>query len=113
MIATAYQIVFVVLSALGSTYLKNTRTYWMTANTIISLIGTVMIRQIPAEHIWARFAGYCFIIVFSANFPLTMVMITSNTAGFTKKATVTAVVCLCLYLKEWLNLLETMANPGT
>ncbi|RAO70591.1 uncharacterized protein BHQ10_006603 [Talaromyces amestolkiae] len=92
MIATAYQIFFIVLSALGSTYLKNTRTYWMALNTIVALIGTVMIREIPAEQIWARFAGYCFIIVFSANFPLTMVMITSNTAGFTKKATTTAVV---------------------
>ena len=64
----------------------------MALNTIVALIGTVMIRQIPADQIWARFAGYCFIIVFSANFPLTMVMITSNTAGFTKKATTTAVV---------------------
>jgi hypothetical protein len=51
MIATAYQIFFLVLSAVGCTYLKNTRTYWMTLNTIVALIGTVMIRQIPAEQI--------------------------------------------------------------
>jgi hypothetical protein len=100
MIATAYQVFFLVLSALGSTYLKNTRTYWMALNTVVALVGTVMIRQIPSEHIWTRFAGYCFIIVFSANFPLTMVMITSNTAGFTKKATTTAVVCCILLLKN-------------
>ncbi|KAJ5825294.1 Major facilitator superfamily domain general substrate transporter [Penicillium riverlandense] len=92
MIGTGFQVVFVTISALGSTYLKNTRTYWMTFNTIMALIGTVMIRQINPEQIWARFMGYCLIIAFSANFPLTMTMITSNTAGFTKKSTVTAVV---------------------
>ncbi|KAL2817901.1 putative MFS allantoate transporter [Aspergillus cavernicola] len=92
MIGTGFQIVFVAMSAIGSTYLKNTRTYWMSFNTIIALIGSIMIRQINPEHIWARFMGYCLIIAFSANFPLTMTMITSNTAGFTKKSTVTAVV---------------------
>lgn len=94
MIGTGFQIVFVAISAIGSTYLKNTRTYWMTFNTIMSLIGTVMIRQINPEHIWSRFMGYCLIVAFSASFPLTMAMITSNTAGFTKKTTVTAVVSL-------------------
>ncbi|KAF4764718.1 Major facilitator superfamily domain general substrate transporter [Penicillium solitum] len=92
MIGTGFQIVFIIISAIGSTYLKNTRTYWMTFNTIMALIGTVMIRQINPDYIWSRFMGYCLIIAFSANFPLTLAMITSNTAGFTKKTTVTAVV---------------------
>ena len=94
MIGTGFQIVFVAMSALGSTYLKNTRTYWMTFNSTMALIGTIMIRQINPELIWARFMGYCLIIAFSASFPLTMVMITSNTAGFTKKTTATAMVCM-------------------
>ncbi|KAL2850145.1 major facilitator superfamily domain-containing protein [Aspergillus pseudoustus] len=92
MIGTGFQIVFVVVSTLGSTYLTNTRTYWMAFNSTIALIGSVMIRQIDAAHIWARFMGYCLIIAFSASFPITMAMITSNTAGFTKKSTATAVV---------------------
>ncbi|CAI7629751.1 unnamed protein product [Penicillium glandicola] len=92
MIGTGFQIVFVAMSAIGSTYLTNTRTYWMLFNTVTALVGTVMIRQINADYIWSRFMGYCLIIGFSANFPLTMAMITNNTAGFTKKTTVTAVV---------------------
>lgn len=92
MIGTGFQIVFVMVSTIGSTYLTNTRTYWMFFNTIMALIGSVMIRQIDPAHIWARFMGYCLIIAFSANFPLTMTMISNNTAGFTKKSTVTAVV---------------------
>lgn len=100
MIGTGFQIVFIIMSAIGSTYLKNTRTYWMTFNTVMALIGTVMIRQINPDYIWSRFMGYCLIIAFSANFPLTMAMITSNTAGFTKKTTVTAVVSL-LALSNW------------
>lgn len=96
MIGTGFQIVFVAASTLGSTYLTNTRTYWMLFNTTMALIGSIMIRQVEEEHIWTRFMGYCLIIAFSANFPLTMTMITSNTAGFTKKSTVTAVVCFSL-----------------
>lgn len=57
----------------------------MALNTVVALIGIVMIRQIPAEHIWARFVGYYFIIVFSADFPLTMVMITSIQLGSLRK----------------------------
>ncbi|KAJ5652981.1 hypothetical protein N7507_010407 [Penicillium longicatenatum] len=92
MIGTGFQMVFVVISTIGSTYLTNTRTYWMTFNTTMALIGTIMIRQIDSDYIWSRFMGYCLIIAFSANFPLTMTMITSNTAGFTKKSTVTSMV---------------------
>ncbi|KAL4782216.1 major facilitator superfamily domain-containing protein [Aspergillus varians] len=92
MIGTGFQIVFVGMSAFGSTYFKNTRTYWMAWNSVLALVGSIMIRQIDPAQIWARFMGYCLIIAFSANFPLTMAMITSNTGGFTKKTTATAVV---------------------
>ncbi|KAH8884206.1 putative MFS allantoate transporter [Thozetella sp. PMI_491] len=92
MIGSAFQFTFVLISALGSTYFKNTRTLWMAWTTLMALIGTVMIRQIPNEHIWSKFMGYCLIIGFSASFPLTFAMITANTAGFTKKTTVSAIV---------------------
>lgn len=64
----------------------------MAFNTVTSLIGTVMIRQIDHTYIWARFMGYCLTITFSANYPLILATITSNIAGFSKKATATAIV---------------------
>ena len=92
MIAFGAQGLFCIISAIGCTYLPNTRTYFMVFNTVMSLIGTVMIRQIDHASIWARFAGYCLTIAFSANYPLILATITSNIAGFSKKATATAIV---------------------
>jgi len=64
----------------------------MAFNTVTSLIGTVLIRQLDHTYIWGRFMGYCLTITFSANYPLLLATITSNIAGFSKKSTATAIV---------------------
>ncbi|GME27451.1 MFS allantoate transporter [Neofusicoccum parvum] len=95
MIATAFQAVFVILSSGGATLFKNTRTYWLVWNFIISLIGTVMVREIPADGgKWSKFAGYCLLISFSANFPMMLSLTAANVGGFTKKTTVNAMLFL-------------------
>jgi hypothetical protein len=94
MIGGAFQIVFVFMSAYGSSKLKNTRTLWMALMTVFALIGAIMIREIDNDHIWARFMGYCLIIAFSANFPLTFAMITANTSGYTKKSVTASMVLI-------------------
>jgi len=96
MLGGVFQIIFVALSAIGSTYIKNSRTYWMALMSAFSLAGAAMIRDMPKENIWGRFMGYCLIIAFSANFPLTFAMVTANTAGFTKKSVVVSMVCQAL-----------------
>ena len=103
MIAIPFQALYVLSASGGSSFLTNTRTYWMALTMLISLVGTVMIRQIDHSHIWARFMGYCLLIAFSANFPMTLTMVAANTGGFTKKTTVNAMVYLhynppqCIY----------------
>ena len=92
MVGFGFQELFCIISAIGCTYLTNTRTYFMAFNTVMSLIGTIMIRQIDHKYIWGRFMGYCLTIVFSVNFPLLLATITSNIAGFSKKVTATAIV---------------------
>ncbi|OBT67457.1 hypothetical protein VE03_03041 [Pseudogymnoascus sp. 23342-1-I1] len=92
MVGFGFQGLFCIISAIGCTYLTNTRTYFMAFNTVMSLIGTIMIRQIDHKYIWGRFMGYCLTIVFSVNFPLLLATITSNIAGFSKKVTTTAIV---------------------
>ena len=77
----------------GSTYLKNTRTYFMAWNLAVALIGAVMIREADPTQIWTRFMGYCFCIAFSANFPMVLSMSSGNIGGFTKKNTANAMVC--------------------
>lgn len=58
MISVAYQAVFVIVGTVGSTYFRNARTYFMAFNLAIALTGAIMIREISAANIWARFAGY-------------------------------------------------------
>lgn len=92
MISTAFQAVYVIVSALGSTYFTNTRTYFMAGNLVISLIGVVMMRQLDATHVWPKFIGFCLSIAYTANIPLTLSMSSGNIGGFTKKSTVNAMV---------------------
>ncbi|PWY74344.1 MFS general substrate transporter [Aspergillus heteromorphus CBS 117.55] len=96
MIVTGFQGFFVVVSTLGSTYLPNTRTIWMTICSAIALVGAVVIRQVDNSHIWARYSGYCLLSAYTANFPLLLSLNASNIAGITKKTTVNA-MCFIAY----------------
>ncbi|KAF2008826.1 major facilitator superfamily transporter [Aaosphaeria arxii CBS 175.79] len=91
-IAYVFQFVFVAICTVGSTYLKNSRTYFMAWNLAIALTGAAMIREVHKELIWARFMGYCLAIGYSANFPMILSMSSGNVAGFTKKTTVNAMI---------------------
>lgn len=86
----------------------------MAFNTVMSLIGTVMVRQIDPKYIWGRFMGYCLTIVFSVNFPLILATIISNIAGFSKKATATAIVSYKghPFLMEYSKILTNRFNIG-
>jgi hypothetical protein len=92
MVNSAFQLLFVIVSSVGSSYLPNTRTYFLAFNLIISVVGSVMVREIDAEQKWARMFGVALTISYAANFPMIMAMTTSNFAGFTKKTTVSALV---------------------
>lgn len=92
MIGNVFQLVFVLICTAGSTYFKNTRTYFMAWNLAVSIVGAAMIREIKSELIWARFMGYCLTLAYSANFPMILSMSSGNVGGFTKKTTVNAMV---------------------
>ncbi|EKG20967.1 Major facilitator superfamily [Macrophomina phaseolina MS6] len=95
MVATAFQVVFVLLAAGGATFIKNSRTSWLVWNFVVSLVGAIMAREIdPEKHIWAKFFGYCLLLCFSANFPLMLSITSANVGGFTKKNTVNAMMFL-------------------
>ncbi|PHH71035.1 hypothetical protein CDD83_5285 [Cordyceps sp. RAO-2017] len=85
------QLVLVLLCTGGSTYLRNTRTYFMAGNFALAIVGSVIIRQRPAHERWLRYAGYCLVLSYSANFPMLMSMASGNVGGFTKKVTANAV----------------------
>lgn len=86
------QMAIVVFSCAGGSYFRNTRTYFMVWNLALAITGSAMIRELPHEQKWARYAGYCMALGFTANFPLVLAMISGNFGGFTKKMTVNAMV---------------------
>ncbi|KAL2678814.1 hypothetical protein Neosp_009565 [[Neocosmospora] mangrovei] len=92
MISTAFQALAVIIATVGSTYIKNSRTYFMVAIYAVGIAGSVMVQKINPEHIWARFFGFCLCVSFVGNFPMIFAMSTANFAGFTKKATVNAAI---------------------
>jgi MFS family permease len=90
--AGAAQIVFVCIGAYFGTYVKNARLLTMVFFMLVSITGTAMMFAIPAHHRVAKYAGSCLASAFSANLPMTTSMVTSNITGFTKKATVMAMI---------------------
>lgn len=90
MISTAFQALFVLIATIGSTYIPNTRTYFMLLNYTLGVAGAAMVYRLDVDRVWARFFGYCLCIAFSANYPLLFAMGTANIAGFTKKTTANA-----------------------
>lgn len=86
------QVLIVLFSNAGSSWIRNTRTYFMAWNLALAIVGCAMIRQIPHEQKWARYAGNCLSVAFTANFPLVMAMVSGNFGGFTKKMTVNSMV---------------------
>ncbi|UPK92305.1 hypothetical protein LCI18_003240 [Fusarium solani-melongenae] len=92
MISTAFQALAVLIATAGSTYIKNSRTYFMVAIYAVGIAGAVMVQKIDPEHLWARFFGFCLCVSFVGNFPMIFAMSTANFAGFTKKATANAAI---------------------
>ncbi len=92
MVGSAFQLVFVLVATIGSTRIRNSRTYFMAFNLLVSMAGAIMARQIPASNKYGRLIGVGLSIVCASNFPLIMAMTSSNVGGFTKKSTVSALV---------------------
>ncbi|KAJ5219524.1 Major facilitator superfamily transporter [Penicillium chermesinum] len=84
------QFTVILVTSGGSTYFRNTRTYWMMAAFAIALLGASLVRELPADHKWGRYAGTCLMGAFSAVIPLLLSMVSGNIGGFTKKTTVTS-----------------------
>lgn len=86
------QLILVIITTGGSTLFRNSRTSWMALNFTISLVGTIMVRQISPANKWARYAGVVLAPSYASNFPLILSLMSSNFGGFTKKTTVNAIV---------------------
>ncbi|CAI7586237.1 unnamed protein product [Penicillium pancosmium] len=88
----AAQLVFLVLTSGFATVVRQTRIFMMILNTTVSMIGMILIWKLGADNQAGKMTGLCLGAVFAANIPLSLSLISSNVAGFTKKSTVSALM---------------------
>lgn len=88
----AAQLVFLVLTSGFATLVRSSRILMMILNTAVSMIGMIMIWKLEEGNRAGKMTGLCLGAVFAANIPLSLSLISSNVAGFTKKSTVSALM---------------------
>lgn len=80
--------------ALGSTFLctkfNNSRCFIAASVSIVSLAGSILVRFGP--NVGSNLLGFFFFIAYASGIPISLSMITSNVAGFTKKAVTSAMM---------------------
>jgi hypothetical protein len=85
-----FQIVSVLIATYSASKIRKSRIIIIVIGYILALLGILLVKELPTENKIGRLFGYWMMILFSSAFPLMLSLIASNTAGFTKKATVNA-----------------------
>lgn len=75
-----------------ATRVQNARVLLMISMISLSLIGMIMVYTISNENKFGRLAGIWLSAIFACDIPMALSLITSNVGGFTKKATVSAMM---------------------
>ncbi|RFU27511.1 hypothetical protein B7463_g8822, partial [Scytalidium lignicola] len=86
----ATQVVFLILTSGFATFVPSTRIAIMIFNCTVSLIGYLLIYKLGPDAQAGKMAGLCLGTAFATNIPLSLSLISSNVAGFTKKSVVSA-----------------------
>ncbi|KFY30938.1 hypothetical protein V493_01536 [Pseudogymnoascus sp. VKM F-4281 (FW-2241)] len=84
------QIPFLVITAFLASYLPNVRVLLMIFNTVVAMVGMVLVYCLETQA--GTMTGLVFSAVFAINIPLSLSMITSNVAGFTKRSIVSSLL---------------------
>ncbi|KAL3429235.1 major facilitator superfamily domain-containing protein [Aspergillus tetrazonus] len=86
------QVVFLVLSAAVATWFPRTRILMMIFNVTVSMVGMLLVWQLDPDHQVGRMVGLALGAVFAVNIPLSLSVISTNVAGFTKRSVTSALL---------------------
>lgn len=84
------QILFLVVTSFLASRLRNARVLLMIFNTTVAMVGMVLVYCLKDRA--GRMSAIVFAAAFAVNIPLSLSLVTSNVAGFTKKSTVSAIL---------------------
>ncbi|KAL6249305.1 hypothetical protein RBB50_003158 [Rhinocladiella similis] len=90
----AFLLLFVVFTVAISVMFKDARCISIALLNLISLVGALMIKLLPASDKVSRLAGLWLISAYASSFPTILSLVSSNICGHTKKATVNAMLFL-------------------
>lgn len=86
------EIVFLVITSLACTFIPSSRIIAMILNTLVSVVGMLLIWKLdPADQV-GRMLGLALGVVYAINLPISLSIVTSNVAGFSKKSVVSALL---------------------
>ncbi|KAF9892243.1 hypothetical protein FE257_002020 [Aspergillus nanangensis] len=88
----AAQIVFLIGTATVATLIPRTRILMMILNTLASMIGLILVWKLDDDNRTGRLVGLSLATVFACNIPLSLSIISSNVAGFTKRSVTSAML---------------------
>lgn len=94
----AAQIVFLVISASVATYVRSTRILMMITTTSASMVGMILIWKLDAGNQAGQLTGLTLGAVFAVNIPMSLSLISSNVAGFTKRSVINSLVFIAYCL---------------
>lgn len=86
------EVVFLSLTCLATTYIPKSRIIAMILNTMVSVVGLLLIWKLDPSNQAGRMVGLTLAVVYAINLPISLSVVTSNVAGFSKKSVVSALV---------------------
>jgi MFS transporter, ACS family, allantoate permease len=90
----ACQVVFTLAAALLATKIRKSRCIIIACLLCIAMLGWCLVGYLPASHTGGRLGGVFIFAAYASGFPLSLSIIASDVAGYTKKTVVSAVVFL-------------------
>lgn len=88
----AAQIVFLLITSITATFIPSSRILGMCFNTIISIVGLILIWKLNPDDQAGRMVGLTLAVVYAINLPISLSIVTSNVAGFSKKSVVSSLL---------------------
>ncbi|KUJ09597.1 putative vitamin H transporter [Mollisia scopiformis] len=90
----ACQVVFTLTAAYLATKLRRSRCIIIACLLCIATLGWCLVGYLPASHKSGRLGGVCIFAAYASGFPLSLSIIASDVAGYTKKTVVSAILFL-------------------
>ena len=91
MSSAGFQIVYVLAGTMIAAKVPKSRCIIISILNLCSLAGIIMVKQLPVTMKVSRLGGLLLATGFAGGFPLSLSLIASNTAGYTKKTVVSAI----------------------